>query len=85
MDISLGNEQLTRAQRIYVKGPAIPGDLDGNDIVDRDDVIQLLLHITMPEMFGLDAPADFNNDGLVTRDDVIALLLHISMPDIFPL
>ena len=52
MDISLGNEQLTRAQRIYVKGPAIPGDLDGNDIVDRDDVITLL-HISMPDIFPL--------------------------------
>lgn len=63
----------------------IPGDIDGNMIVNRDDVIQLLLHISMPEAFPIKAPADFNGDSVVNRDDVVQLLLHISMPDAFPL
>lgn len=62
-----------------------PGDIDGNGEVNRDDVVQLLLHISMPAAFPISVPADFNGDGQVTRDDVIQLLLHVSMPDAFPL
>ena len=62
-----------------------PGDIDGNGTVNRDDVIALLLHVSMPAAFPISIPADYNGDGLVTRDDVIQLLLHVSMPDAFPL
>ena len=62
-----------------------PGDIDGNDVVNRDDVIALLLHVSMPAAFPISIPADYNGDGLVTRDDVIQLLLYVSMPDAFPL
>lgn len=64
---------------------AILGDIDGNEQVTRDDVIRLLLHVTMPNRFPLDAEADFNSDNQVTRDDVIRLLLHVTMPNRFPL
>ena len=63
----------------------IPGDINGDLSVNRDDVIALLLHITMPDAFAVTVPADFTGDGQVTRDDVIALLLHVTMPDMFPL
>ncbi len=63
----------------------IPGDIDGNGTVNRDDVIALLLHVSMPAAFPLNIPADYNGDGVITRDDVIQLLLHVSMPDAFPL
>lgn len=64
---------------------AILGDIDGNEQITRDDVIRLLLHVTMPGRFPLDAEADFNGDNQVTRDDVIRLLLHVTMPNRFPL
>ena len=64
---------------------AILGDIDGSDTVTTDDVVQLLLHVSMPDIFPIDAIADFNGDGFVTTDDVVQLLLHVSMPDIFPL
>ena len=64
---------------------AILGDIDGNELVTRDDVINLLLHVTMPNRFPLNAEADFDGDGRVTRDDVIRLLLHVTMPNRFPL
>ena len=63
----------------------IPGDIDGNMMVNRDDVVQLLLHVSMPAAFPIVAPADFTGDGTVTRDDVVQLLLHVSMPESFPL
>lgn len=62
-----------------------PGDIDGNEAVTSDDVVQLLLHISLPGMFPIDADADFTGDGAVTSDDVIQLLLHLSLPELFPL
>ena len=61
------------------------GDMDGDFAVTRNDVICLLLHVTMPGRFPIDAEADFNGDGQVTREDVIRLLLHVTMPNRFPL
>ena len=63
----------------------VRGDIDGNGIVTSDDVIRLLLHVSMPSLFPIDAEADFTGDGIVTSDDVIRLLLHVSMPSLFPL
>lgn len=62
-----------------------PGDIDCDGNVDSDDVVQLLLHISMPDLFPIDQNADYTGDGKVTSDDVVQLLLHISMPDLFPL
>jgi anti-sigma-K factor RskA len=67
-------------------GEADPaGDIDGNNQTNSDDVIMLLLHVTMPDQFPINAEADFTGDGEVTSDDVIMLLLHVTMPDQFPL
>jgi len=69
-----------------VCGPLVPpGDIDCNMLVNRDDVVQLLLHVSMPEAFPLQVPADFTGDEIVNRDDVVQLLLHVSMPEAFPL
>ena len=62
------------------------GDLDGNGYVNTDDVVALLLYISMPDVFPLgDTPADFTGDGKINTDDAVQLLLHISMPDVFPI
>lgn len=66
-------------------GDPIYGDIDGNREINTDDVIRLLLHVSMPEVFPIDKEADFNGDSVVTTDDVIALLLHVSMPEVFPI
>ena len=63
----------------------VPGDMDGNRLVDRDDVMQLLWHITFPDMYPLDVPADFTADGKLDRDDVMQLLWHITFPELYPL
>ena len=63
----------------------MPGDLDGNEEVNTDDVFKLLLHISLPDMFPVKGDVDFTGDGAVTTDDVFRLLLHISLPDMFPL
>lgn len=63
----------------------VTGDMNGDNVIDTDDVIQLLLHVSMPDLFSIDAPGDINGDGEVNTDDAVQLLLHISMPDMFPL
>ena len=63
----------------------IPGDIDLNKTVNRDDVMALLWHISFPDRFPIGTPADFTGDGTVNREDVMQLLWHISFPDRFPL
>jgi len=63
----------------------LPGDLNEDGFVTTEDVVALLLNISMPDMFPLDKPADFTGDGEATTEDAVKLLLHISMPDMFPL
>ena len=62
-----------------------PGDLDGNGIVDEDDVIYLLQHLLMPEDFVVEQPVDYDKSGSIDEDDVIYLLQHLLMPEDFPL
>lgn len=64
---------------------AILGDINGDTKVNSDDVIRLLLYVSMPSLFPIEAEADFTGEGDVTSDDVIRLLLHVSMPGMFPL
>lgn len=70
---------------VFAPREYLPGDLDGNEAVNTDDVYKLLLHISLPDMFPVKGEADFTGDSAVTTDDVFRLLLHISLPDMFPL
>jgi hypothetical protein len=63
----------------------VAGDIDCDGKITTDDVIELLLHVSMPDMFTIAVAADFTGDGKVTTEDVIQLLLHVTMPDAFPL
>ena len=66
-------------------GAGLPGDLDGNEELNTNDAIQLLLHVSMPTMFQISGDADFTGDGKIDTNDVIQLLLHLSLPSMFPL
>lgn len=63
----------------------LPGDIDMDRDVDKEDVMQLLWHISFPDMFPIEVPADFTGDGKVDKEDVLQLLWHVSFPDMFPL
>ena len=64
---------------------AIPGDMDGDGVLDDRDVAQLLWHTLFPETFGIAGDADFTGDGLVDDKDVAYLLWHTLFPNAFPL
>ena len=54
-----------------------PGDLDGNEVVDIDDAIWLLLHTMLgEENYPLNQPVDYDKNNTVDIDDAIWLLLH---------
>ena len=63
----------------------VPGDIDRDKNINKEDVMQLLWHISFPDMFPIDVPADFTGDNKVDQADVMQLLWHVSFPDMFPL
>jgi len=69
----------------YATTEPLVGDVNGDGAVTTDDVVDLLLFITMPDMYPLEGHLDFVSDGAINTDDAVQLLLHISMPDRFPL
>ena len=79
-----GNEALTGAQ-LHLSGDGIPGDLDGNGIVDDEDVIYLLWHTLMSADYPVNQNVDFDGNGIVDDEDVIYLLWHTLMPKEYPL
>ena len=82
--ITISCEGLTVTYEIEIVD-CIPGDINLDTSVTRDDVMQLLWHITFPAEFPIETPADFTGDAQVDRDDVMQLLWHITFPSEFPL
>ena len=64
---------------------SVPGELDGVEGVNEDDVIYLLQHLLMPGDFPVSQMVDYDRSGSVDEDDVIYLLQHLLMPEDFPL
>jgi len=63
----------------------IPGDLDGNEKVDKDDAIYLLMNTFFPEDYPVSQNADFDGNGKVDKDDAIHLLMYTFFPEDYPL
>ena len=64
---------------------AIPGDIDGNETVDVDDVLALLWYVLFPDDYPIEAKADFDGNGSTDVDDVLTLLWYVLFPDDYPL
>jgi len=67
------------------KSAYIRGDINIDYSVNDDDVILLLWHTLLPDMYPIEGEADFNYDGSVNDEDVIYLLWHTLLPDMYPL
>lgn len=63
----------------------IPGDVNGDYIVDNQDVEYLLWYTLFPESYPLLQSADYNGDGIVNNQDVEYLLWHTLFPEEYPL
>ena len=63
----------------------IPGDLNGDAILNEDDAVYLLRHVLMPDQFPVTQQTEYTGDGKIDEDDAIYLLRHVLMPEQFPL
>ena len=61
------------------------GDTDGNEGVDKDDAIHLLMHTFFPDEYPVSQDCDFDNNGTVDKDDAIYLLMYMFFPDEYPI
>lgn len=61
------------------------GDFNGDDQVDSDDAIFLLMATLFPKDYILNQNGDLNGDGIMDSDDSIYLLMHTLFPKDYPL
>ena len=63
----------------------IPGDVNGDETVNKDDAIYLLRFVVYPDKYPISVSGDVNGDGSVDKNDAIYLLRHVVYPDKYPL
>ena len=70
------------AKDVFASAPAaesvVPGDVDGNGIVNIRDAARLLLYIAGNDVDCLNAALDADGDGFITNDDASAILKSIA-------
>ena len=70
---------------LSIETTELPGDMNGDAVVNKDDAIYLLRHVVFPDKYPVTIEADINADNAVNKDDAIYLLRHVVFPDKYPL
>ena len=66
--------------------PALPGDLNGDGVVNITDTVYLLTYLLYPEYAPIgSANADYNGDGSVDSYDAAYLLQYSVFPELYPI
>ena len=84
-NIALGEKNEALVNATLICNHMLPGDYDGNFIVDDEDVIYLLWHTLMPKEYPLTMSGDLDGNGIVDDEDVIYLLWHTLIPGDYPI
>ena len=63
----------------------LTGDIDGNEKIDKDDAIYILMSTFFPEDYPLNQDCDFDGNNKVDKDDAIYVLMYTFFPEDYPL
>ena len=63
----------------------LPGDLDGNGLLEISDAIYLLFHVNFEEDYPVNQAVDYDGNGQIEIADAIYLLFHVNFEDDYPL
>lgn len=63
----------------------VPGDVNGDEAVNKDDAIYLLRHVVFPDKYPITVSGDVDGSGKVDKDDAIYLLRHAVFTEKYPL
>ncbi len=61
------------------------GDVNGDGVVNTQDVVYLLRHVLMPEKYPLNQSGDMDVNEQTNLEDVVYLLRHTLKPETYPL
>ena len=70
---------------VMLSGTSEKGDINLDGYVNDEDVILLLWHTLLPDLYPIEADGDINGDDYVNDEDVILLLWHTLLPDLYPI
>ncbi len=76
---SIGSELVEETLDVDVEGVPIPGDINGDGVVDRADLMLILAARNQPAS-GPDDPRDMDGDGIITVLDARLLVLACDLP-----
>jgi hypothetical protein len=70
---------------VVLEEPIKRGDMNGDELVNASDAIQLLRHVLFAEKFPINQNGDVDANGELNAGDAIYLLRHVLFPEKFPL
>lgn len=83
--ITYEGKTVTFEVTVLERPPFIPGDVDGNNVLELDDAIYLLYHINFKDSYRVNQPVDFDGNNAEELDDAIYLLYHVNFKEDYPL